>query len=84
MSVRYAHTDVTVPDFDEYRIKTSSSQSISDFRKNERQRRVDKKSFDYAITGKLSILLYIAYILVVALVSWLCSGAFAIISILIG
>ena len=51
MSVRYAHTDVSVPDFDDYRIKTASSETLTDFRKNEDQRRIDNKSFNYAITG---------------------------------
>ena len=33
MSVRYAHTDVSVPDFDDYRIKTASSETLTDLGK---------------------------------------------------
>jgi len=51
MSVRYAHTDVTVPSFDDYRIKSTSNQAITDFRKREDDRRLDQKSFYYAVTG---------------------------------
>lgn len=55
MSVRYAHTDVAVPDFDAYRVKNVSPQSVKDFRKNEDDRKLDSKSFNYAITGKILI-----------------------------
>ena len=51
MSVRYAHTDVTVPSFEDYRIQSASSQTIKEFRKREDQRRLDQKSYYYAVTG---------------------------------
>ena len=51
MGVRYAHTDVTVPDFNDYRVGNLSPQSLTNFREREDQRRTDNKSFNYAVTG---------------------------------
>ena len=57
MSVRYAHTDITVPDFDSYRVKNVTKESLTNFRKDEDERKLDSKSFNYAVTGKSSITL---------------------------
>ena len=63
MNVRYAHTDVTVPNFDDYRVKTLSNEAIKDFRKNEDQRRLDQKSFNYAVSGNVFFDLLALYLL---------------------
>uniref|UniRef100_H2ZLE1 Cytochrome b-c1 complex subunit Rieske, mitochondrial n=1 Tax=Ciona savignyi TaxID=51511 RepID=H2ZLE1_CIOSA len=49
--VRYAHSDVTVPDFNDYRPSNVSSTSVSEFREREDQRKKDNKTFNYAITA---------------------------------
>ncbi|XP_076810922.1 cytochrome b-c1 complex subunit Rieske, mitochondrial-like [Clavelina lepadiformis] len=56
MGVRYAHTDVTVPDFNDYRVGNLSPQSLTNFREREDQRRTDNKSFNYAVTAGAGIL----------------------------
>lgn len=53
MSVRYAHTDVTVPDFSVYKDDNVSPQSISNFKEHEKNRREEMKTFNYAVTAGL-------------------------------
>jgi len=53
MSVRFAHTDVTVPDFSVYKDDNVSPQSITDFKEHEKQRREEMKTFNYAVTAGL-------------------------------
>nr|XP_009858033.1 cytochrome b-c1 complex subunit Rieske, mitochondrial-like [Ciona intestinalis] len=50
-SVRYAHSDVTVPDFNDYRPNNVSNTAITNFREKEEQRKKDTKTFNYAITA---------------------------------
>ena len=50
MSVRYAHSDLQVPDYTDYRLKPSEGKI--DFHKRERERKIQRKSFYYTVTGK--------------------------------
>ena len=49
MSVRYAHSDLQVPDYNDYRLKPSEGKI--DFHKRERERKTERKSFYYTVTG---------------------------------
>nr|CAB3267529.1 cytochrome b-c1 complex subunit Rieske, mitochondrial-like [Phallusia mammillata] len=51
MSIRYAHSDVTVPDYSDYKVDNVTKQSITDFRKSEDERRTENKSFNYAVSA---------------------------------
>jgi len=51
MNVRCAHSDVSVPDFSDYRVENRTPQSITDFREKEDERRRDNKAYNYAISG---------------------------------
>jgi len=53
MSVRFAHSDVTVPDFSVYKDNNVSPQAITDFKQHEEQRREEMKTFNYAVTAGL-------------------------------
>ena len=55
MSVRFAHSDVTVPDFSVYKDNNVSPQAITDFKQHEEQRREEMKTFNYAVTGNVVI-----------------------------
>lgn len=48
--VRYAHSDVSVPDFSVYR-KKMASQTVQEFREEEENRKLKSKTFNYAISA---------------------------------
>merc|ERR1719431_34567 len=53
MSVRYAHSDLQVPDFTDYRL--TSSQGREDFHQRERERKIERKSFYYTVTAGIGV-----------------------------
>jgi len=53
MTVRYAHSDLQVPDFSNYRVATS--QGRDDFHRRERERKIERKSFYYTVTAGIGI-----------------------------
>lgn len=50
-SVRYAHSDVTVPDYSAYRIE--KKETAQNFRKEEDERKLRTKTFNYAVSAGL-------------------------------
>lgn len=53
MSVRYAHSDLQVPDFTDYRL--TSSQGREGFHQRERERKIERKSFYYTVTAGIGV-----------------------------
>jgi len=53
MSVRYAHSDLQVPDYTDYRLKPSEGKI--DFHKRERERKIQRKSFYYTVTAGIGV-----------------------------
>lgn len=53
MSVRFAHSDLSVPDFGAYRIEPSKGKH--NFHKRERERKLERKSFYYTVTAGLGM-----------------------------
>lgn len=53
ISARYAHTDLQVPDFSDYRI--APSKGAANFHEKERERKLERKSFYYTVTAGCGI-----------------------------
>lgn len=53
MSVRYAHSDLQVPDFTDYRL--APSQGKENFHQRERERKIERKSFYYTVTAGIGV-----------------------------
>merc|ERR1712183_830526 len=53
MSVRFAHTDLQVPDLTSY--KLAPSQGRENFHNRERERKGERKSFLYTVTAGLGV-----------------------------
>jgi len=53
MSVRYAHSDLQVPDFTDYKI--TPSQGRENFHERERERKIERKSFYYTVTAGIGV-----------------------------
>jgi len=73
MAVRYAHTDLQVPDFSNY--KVAPTKSTVDFHEKERQRKLEKKSFYYTVTAGIGMgVVYGAKNIVESVVSYIGPG----------
>jgi len=53
MSVRFAHSDLQVPDFTDY--KLTPSQGRENFHERERERKIERKSFYYTVTAGIGV-----------------------------